>query len=161
DGNKALFALDLDGFELPDTRETKTTTGGRHLFYRVPQPVKQGTNVLGIGVDTRSSGGFVLGPGSTIDGREYVAEGSASVMPAPDWFVQRCGVRQEREPVNNSVEPVPVDPEHAAALAIAYLRDHAPLAIEGAGGDETTYKVAARLKDMGVAQADALALLVE
>lgn len=36
--------------------------------------------------------------------------------------------------------------------AIHYLEHEAPLAVEGHAGDETTYKVAARLKDLGVKQ---------
>jgi hypothetical protein len=43
--------------------------------------------------------------------------------------------------------------------ATFYLHNEAPVAIEGQGGDETTYKVAARVKDLGVDEADAVNLL--
>ena len=48
-----------------------TASGGRHLIYVVDEPVKQGTNVLGPGLDIRSHGGYIVAPGSSINGKEY------------------------------------------------------------------------------------------
>jgi hypothetical protein len=33
--------------------------------------VRQGANVLGPGLDVRSKGGYVVGPGSVVDGEGY------------------------------------------------------------------------------------------
>jgi len=49
----------------------------------------------------------------------------------------------------------------ARRRATVYLLEEAPLAVEGSAGDETSYRVACRLKDMGVVEADCLALLIE
>lgn len=47
------------------------------------------------------------------------------------------------------------------ARATAYLQSDAPLAVKGQGGDQTTYKVAARVKDFGVDQQTCLDLMFE
>jgi hypothetical protein len=44
---------------------------------------------------------------------------------------------------------------------VDYLTTHAPVAVEGAGGDATTYAVACRVKDFGVDQHTAAELLLE
>src|SRR3990167_1883365 len=64
-GDTELLRLELDGWDLPDTCTHFTPTGGRHLLYRVRAPVRQGTNVLGNGLDIRSKGGYIVAPGST------------------------------------------------------------------------------------------------
>lgn len=45
--------------------------------------------------------------------------------------------------------------------AIDWLEGSAPSAIEGEGGDDTTYRVAAQLKDFGISESMALYLMVE
>lgn len=70
-GDDALLELELEGYELAPTLEVVTPTGGRHLFYVTDVPVKQGVNVLGEGLDTRSAGGYVVGVGSETAKGEY------------------------------------------------------------------------------------------
>ena len=65
-GSAELLKLEMQGFELPETFTQRTPSGGRHLVFRVPEPVKQGVNVLGAGLDIRSKGGFIVATGSTI-----------------------------------------------------------------------------------------------
>lgn len=70
-GDDVLLDIILDGADIPDTLEQITPTGGRHLIYIADEPVKQGVNVLGSGLDIRSKGGFIVGPGSTTKDGEY------------------------------------------------------------------------------------------
>ncbi len=70
-GNDTIRKLKSEGYDFPPTFEQRTPTGGRHLIYKVPSAVKQGVNVLGPGLDIRSSGGYVVGAGSSINGKEY------------------------------------------------------------------------------------------
>lgn len=160
-GDDVIFALELEGFDLPDTLEVASPNNGRHLYFRVPDPLRQGANVLGPGVDSRSRGGFVLGPGSSLDGREYEIRGDRPIAPAPDWLVARLGRSRDRtaEPANQ--EAVQVDRERALSRVVAYLTDDAPLAVEGDAGDQTAYRVAARVKDFGLSQLDCLNALAE
>lgn len=161
DGNASLLRLELDGYELPDTLTTETPTGGRHLFFRVDVPVRQGADKIGVGLDIRSRGGYVLGAGSTIDGKAYRWLLDSDVQPAPQWLVDRCGrdVRvRDRQP---AAPPVQVDQARALSRAREYLLGDAPVAKEGEHGDETTYKVAARVKDFGLDETAALSLLLD
>jgi hypothetical protein len=157
-GDLSLVQLELDGFDLPSTFEVSTPSKGRHLYYRVPKALRQGTDVLGQGLDIRSLGGYVLGPGSIVDGREYTISHAAPTAPAPDWLVQRLG--QPRSRSNVSTEALAnIDPDKAAQRAQAWLAAYAPVATEGQGGDAETFKVAAHLKDLGCDADQALELM--
>lgn len=153
DGTAEIFRLELDGFDLPTTRVHHTPTGGRHLFYRVDEALKQGANVLGRGLDIRSRGGFVVGPGSSTKDGEYRSAGG-DVVDTPRWLADRCHIRESKRRDRDS-RSVDVDRDRAIQRAKEYLAT-APLAVEGNGGDETTYKVAARLKDLGLELLDAV-----
>lgn len=161
DGDARVLALELEGYALPATLEQETPSGGRHLVYVVPRPLRQGVDVLGAGLDIRSRGGYIVGPGSTIDGRAYrQINGHGHLAAAPGWLVEKLGVDRGPAPVRDAA-PVPgVDADRARERALAYLPT-APLAVEGQGGDATTYRVAARLKDLGCTADQALALLTD
>ncbi|VWC95481.1 hypothetical protein BLA39750_02192 [Burkholderia lata] len=158
DGDEQILRLELEGLELPPTAEQSTPSGGRHLLYRAAAACKQGVDVLGAGLDIRSRGGFIVGPGSDIDGRAYVLN-DAPLVAAPQWLVDRLGLDTRDRTVDRS--PVDgVDPARAWRRAADYLAS-APVAREGEGGDTTTYKVAAKLKDLGATQEQALNWMLE
>lgn len=158
-GDNTIIALELAGREFPPTLENVTPTGGRHLVYLVEKPVKQGVDILGEGLDIRSHGGYIVAPGSVVDAGEYWTDRPASPAPAPSWIVEACGAPRAKAA---NRQPLPgVDPERARKRAIDYLTNDAPEAIEGAGGDHTTYVVACKLKDFGVSRDDAVELMLE
>lgn len=98
DGKDGVAALDAymreRGFALPDTLTVRTPNGGKHLFFTwsAAHPVGNRTGVLP-GVDVRSEGGLVVGPGSTINGRPYVVEVDAPIAPAPAWLYELLATR--------------------------------------------------------------------
>lgn len=161
-GYESLLRCDLDGLDFADTREHGTPSGGRHLLYRVPAPgVKQGVDVLGAGLDIRSKGGYVVGPGSELPAGAYVrVPGAGERAPAHPggWLVDRCGRAPERAP--GGVPPVSVQAVSARARAAHYLEHDAPPSLKGQGGDATAYAVAARVKDYGVDEATCLELML-
>lgn len=75
-GEESFRELDrLNGF--PPTLESRTPSGGRHLFYRLPEGhpgVPNSVGTLGAGLDVRSTGGYVVGPGSVIAAGEYSSD---------------------------------------------------------------------------------------
>lgn len=148
-GDDEIALLDFAGFTLPPTREHSTPSGGRHLLYVVEKPVRQGANLIAPGVDVRSRGGYVVAPGSDVDLGTYGVEADIALAPAPVWLIERCGKPRERQDAP-AVRSALIDAEAAEARATHYLLNEAPLAADGAGGDEGTYKVAARVKDFGV-----------
>lgn len=156
-GDEEIKKLEKEGLNFPETFSQLTPTGGRHLIYRVPKPLKQGVSVLGPGLDIRSRGGYVVGAGSSIQGRVYSSSGS-HIESAPEWLVSRLGSGTERKPVESAIDPK-VDRPRAQSRAIEYLENAAPLAVEGSGGDQTTFVVACKVKDFGVDQETCFQLL--
>jgi len=158
DGNAELFRLELEGHELPRTLEQSTPSGGRHILYVAAAPCKQGVDVLGPGLDIRSRGGYILGAGSVIDGRAYELH-DAPLAPAPAWLVNQLGRSVADRSVDRAVPVAGVDAQRAERRGIDYLRT-APQSIKGQGGDQTAYKVAAALKDVGCTEAQTLDLML-
>src|ERR1700731_1783886 len=156
-GDVTLLQLEAEGFEFPPTFEVRTPSNGRHLYYRAPIALRQGVNTLGQGIDTRCVGGYVLAPGSVIDGRKYEVVNKSHIAPAPAWLVEKlCGVKERAEIKTEYLEGI--EPDRAFQRAQQWLLT-APLAIEGQGGDAGTYKVVLHLKDLGCDADQALALL--
>jgi len=159
-GDEQVLALEMEGFELPASLEQSTPTGGRHIVYVTPTACNQGgANVLGNGLDVRSRGGYIVGPGSQINGKSYrQINGHGTLSSAPDWLVHRLGASRPRV----DAEPIAlgnIDADRAVLRAVEYLAT-APVATEGNGGDSVTFKVAARLKDLGCTERQAfLAML--
>jgi hypothetical protein len=159
-GEAALLELEILGMEFPSSLEQQTCSGGRHIIYVTEQPLRQGVDVLGKGLDIRSKGGYIVGPGSEIDGKPYRwIDISATPAEAPAWLVNKLGVRADVERLS-VVLPDSVDPDRAWDRALDYLKI-APHAVEGQGGDEATYKVAARIKDFGCSQEQTYELLLD
>lgn len=159
-GGDATFAVLED--MLPATLTTRTPSGGRHLFFRLPEGhpgVANSVGKLGPGLDVRSTNGYVVAPGSTVPAGDYTfVDATAPIAAAPDWLVQRCGVfteREQREPVT-----VPDAPAEVLQRAAEWLARH-PGAVAGEGGDAHTYATACKLRDFGVSQAQAVGLLAE
>lgn len=84
------------GQELPgDTLTVRTPSGGLHLYYAAPADAElrktEGDRGNGLGwkIDTRAWGGYMVAPGSTIDGRAYEVLADREPAPLPDWLVDR------------------------------------------------------------------------
>lgn len=159
-GSDEVLKLEMEGFPFGPTFTQSTPTGGQHIVYKAPGPVKQGVSVLGKGLDIRSKGGYIVGWGSEIDGVMYKAyQGCSEINDCPQWILNACSRVVEREEKHVKIEDLNL--QRAIMRAGHYLEKEAPLAIEGDGGDMTTFKVAARLKDFGVDKVTALELLCD
>lgn len=144
-GDDTLIQLDMEGKETPNTCIQTTPTGGKHLIYRNPFPVKQGVSVLGSGLDIRSKGGYIVGAGSTIDGKPYEIIG-IKVEDAPEWIVSACGKPTEK---STAEAPENINEDNAIIRASHYLRNECPPATSGER-NHSAYKAACKLKDLGV-----------
>lgn len=148
-GAKAGFwALDVDGAEgkaslkrlleqhgpLPNTVESRTGSGGRHLLFRYPsgRTVKNSVKKLAPGLDVRSDGGGIVAPPSRhVSGRIYQwvdgrAPGDIEVAEAPAWLYEAIDAadRPRRAPVS----PPQVD---AAAAVVSATTVYAETALNG------------------------------
>lgn len=79
------------------TYQVTTGRGGAHLYYQTPDgvelrntayaPDRDPSAYLGWCIDTRGVGGYVVGPGSVVDGRRYATLHSAAPAPLPGWIL--------------------------------------------------------------------------
>jgi hypothetical protein len=89
DGASALRAL-AAGRPVPRTFTVSTPSGGAHLYFRAPAGVRLRNTVARLApmIDTRAAGGYVVGPGSQIDGKRYEIVDDAPIAPVPRWLVR-------------------------------------------------------------------------
>lgn len=69
-GSESLKNYEIINGPLNDTFTVQTPTGGNHIYYVTNNECKNATGLLP-GVDIRGTGGYVVAPGSTINGKEY------------------------------------------------------------------------------------------
>lgn len=180
DGDAPLAVIDLDtkngkdgmreleriakecGEKLPNTLTVTTPTGGRHLYFIVGRDIGSKADTLAPGIDTRGAGGYVVAPGSVVEGKQYqfTTNLGAAIAPCPGWLAEKLP-RPGRKKSDSQPAPTNINADRAAARAVHYLRNESPLAIEGRGGDQTTFQVAASIKDFGVSEAVALDLMAK
>ena len=175
-GEEALMRLERQFDALPKTREARTPTGGKHLYFTVTVSVRSTVNlnnrIIGDGLDIRSEGGMVVATGSETDKGAYTwINPDMPIAEAPKWLVGLCGkktpgtktVRTQKKPSERGcplAPVVPLDDERAVEWAIQFLR-HQSGAIQGKGGDHHTYVTVCGVKDQGVSHARCLTLLLE
>lgn len=91
-----LEARGISGW--PETFTTATPSGGLHLYFSVGADCTIGSfsgarSPLGPGIDVRGpgrrSGGYVVGPGSTVHGLPYRIASDRPLAALPDWIAER------------------------------------------------------------------------
>jgi len=140
--------------------QVRTPTGGRHIYYSLPRAwagkVRNSASKLAKGVDVRGEGGYVAGPGTELDGKMYaVINKGAAIERAPKKLLallKKSPTRDDREREREKESGVKLDTEGAVAQAEDYLSNNAQESIEGAGGNENAFGVAARVRDMGISR---------
>jgi len=172
-GKSNIFVIDLDVKENKNGIETwrtlfpeesdsftvRTASGGRHIYYYGRG--KNSVDGLGIGIDTRGDGGYVLLPGSVVNGSgAYTVLNDVEPKLLPEKLTKFIKPSTERRKDYD----IPIsDPDKSANIerAIRWLENSAPEAIQGNGGDAVTFQVACKLRDFNVSEATALELLSE
>ena len=150
---ETLFQLMLEYGPLPPTLKSRTISTGYHLIHE-GQIKNSASNKLGIGLDTRGMGGFIVAPGSP----GYTIELDLPITPIPDWVVNLVGAPTER----TKPEPDPnyeYDTPMAISLAVQFLETAEP-AVMTQGGNTQIYRIAAHVKDFGVSCDKAVELML-
>jgi putative DNA primase/helicase len=138
-----------DAAPYPATFTTGTPSGGKHLWYlgSLPPSVQK----LAPGVDTRGAGGYVLVPPSAVNGKPYTGS-----FPPCEWDMEPlpAEISARLTPVQGmekrtAAPDVELDKPLAIEEARRYL-SREPRPVEGAGSDDQCYRVASKLKDLGV-----------
>ncbi len=171
-------ALEEDlGEALPSTRLiSRTPKGGTHEFYILDledAPVANSTDKVSPHVDVRSFHGYVLlppshtakGPNCVEGDYEWVEEGKPARRS--DALLAACSKVRERSPDYDTWITEPDIPENVEK-ARRWLRGEEKIgnstcrpAIQGEGGDNTTYATAAMMKGCGLSEETALEVMWE
>jgi hypothetical protein len=75
----------------PGTLTVATPHDGRHLYFRIPPGTAAASTISRWpGIDIRPpgyrTGGYLAGPGSVVDGAEYVIDRDVAAAPLPRWL---------------------------------------------------------------------------
>lgn len=96
--------LKAENKSLPATFMVRTPTGGYHVYFQ--GECKNSVGLVAGDVDVRSSGGYVVAPGSRIEEREYEVLSESSVAAIPEWFLYLVNSKAAKEPLLLSDETV-------------------------------------------------------
>jgi hypothetical protein len=97
EGAASLRALERQHGQIPCTLSTVTPRGGQHFFFQYPgHEVRNSASKLGIGLDVRGDGGYVLAPPSAVSGRAYEVDERRAPAPMPAWL-REAAVPLERQ----------------------------------------------------------------
>lgn len=96
DGENSMLEYQVDNGFINETLEVTTPTGGKHYYYLTDNEYSNKTSILP-GVDVRGLGGYVVGPGSTINGTLYEAKQLTEPQRANSEVLQLLGACKKRE----------------------------------------------------------------
>lgn len=158
DGEVSLLNLQRQyGFKLPKTLLVLTPSNGFHRYYLDRGYGRSGK--LARGVDMPY---MVPLPGSIVPGKgEYkiIEDNKIAVIPA--IFERLVSTSQTQRAENTDTPIVPWDEEENIERAISYLLYEAKPAIQGDGGNNTTFRVACKVGDFAVSEQKCVELMLE
>lgn len=156
-GDRTLVRLVQQRGGFGPTLHAVTGSGGDHYFFHWPGvPVPTVAHRVGVGIDVRGDGGYIVAPPSLHhSGSHYEWEDpQASPARAPDWLLASL-----YPPPNQSPQPAYRGTVDIQRRATAYLAEFPP-AIQGQDGSRQTFLAALHLvKGFGLSPDVALTLL--
>ena len=156
-GVAELEALEAQHGSLPDSTYVVTTpSGGFHLWFRGKANSSAGT--IAPGIDVRGTGGYVVMPGSKLEGFEapYSVKTDAPIAEASEWLVQLA--TKPKTEARNAPADIALDAAANIDRAALWLSQRKP-AIEGQGGDAWTFETACTLHNLGLSEERAFELM--
>jgi hypothetical protein len=150
DNEDTWKGLELEHGDVP-TYAVRTPSGGLHLYYRGSLP--SSASKLGKGIDTRGRGGYVLVPPSSVNGAPYTVKSALPYADIPDWIAPNFSMSRPARATSKGADlDHPASLERARARVAHYVA-RGDVAIEGQGGNDRTYRLAAELGDLGLSEA--------
>lgn len=96
DGENSMLEYQITNGFINATLEVTTPTGGKHYYYLTDNEYSNKASILP-GVDVRGLGGYVVGPGSAINGTLYEAKQLTEPQRANSEVLQLLGACKKRE----------------------------------------------------------------
>jgi hypothetical protein len=160
-GHAALSVLELMHGDLPETYTVETPSGGCHYYFATPEPI--GCPKPRPGIDIKGERGYVVAAGSVTPVGRYRCVSDLPIADLPggwtEWLFEPSAARTHAALGGASLPLSYLDPEAVAESAIHYLEGAEP-AVEGDGGDNWTFSVAAQCRNLGVATPEAVCELM-
>ena len=147
-GHDDLELLEIEHAPMPPTFTVKTPSEGEHLYLAGSAPNSVRKKALRGSIDVRGDGGYVVGPGSMIDGKLYEITGEHGIAAAPDWLL-KLTAKAISDPAKRDPN-VALDTPGEVGRMQTYLRnlvEHGDVAIEFCGGNDRTYQLFGRVMD--------------
>lgn len=147
-GHDDLELLEIEHAPMPETFTVKTPSKGEHLYLAGSAPNSVRKKALRGSIDVRGDGGYVVGPGSMIDGKMYEITGEHGIAAAPDWLL-KLTAKAISDPAKRDPN-VALDTPGEVGRMQTYLRnlvEHGDVAIEFCGGNDRTYQLFGRVMD--------------
>jgi len=123
EGEGSLSSLELKHGKLPNTLVARTGSGGRHLYFSLQagQVIHCSAGRIGIGLDVRGEGGYVVAPPSRhSSGGGYEWQEQCGPVPIPDWLIALMHTRPEQKPAShNGSGKIPQGQRNAALTSLA------------------------------------------
>lgn len=144
------------GLPLWSTLTVRTVSGGLHLYFSGPATANSAGRI-GDGIDTRGPNGYVVAPGSTINGAVYELIYDVPVQPVPQLVLDRLRAPRQRDGDQSPL--IEMDTPSALLLGQRYLED-----LNGATAgtqNNTLFTVAAQMRDLAVSELAAAELIEE
>jgi len=138
------------------TIQWTTRSGGKAQLYRCDGHLPNTAGKLAPGLDTRGPDGWQSIPGSKDYHLDFWHEGE--LAPVPSWVPET--IRASASPSLESGTDVELDRPHNVSRARDWLSRAEP-AVSGEGGNDTTYRTAAVVRDMAVSAETCLQLMQE
>jgi hypothetical protein len=139
--------------------KVRTPRGGLHIYFRGEGPST--ASRIAEGIDTRGgirkdgkiiSGGYVLLPGSRTDAGTYQALPGGDILPLPAAVSALVPARKKTDTLGLAKNPDADQPRNVA-WALDLLKGYVEsgrVSVEGSGGDDTAFQVAASILDKAI-----------
>jgi hypothetical protein len=158
-GQATFDSLEIAYGSFPETEETRTPSGGRHLIYNGEHVFALGKSGFGEHVDSPL---YSLIPGCQFrDGTSYRLVRPGPTADAPLWFYDLLKSSAKTRISDLTEAAVELDKPENVAWAIDFLTEDAEPAVEGNNGDHQTLKIAMNLRDRGVSPGKTFELMLE
>lgn len=143
---------------VPATYRVQTPRGGEHWYFEGALPPS--ANKLAEKIDTRGVGSYVLVPPSVVNDKPYRVIDDRDMAPCPEWIA--AALKTTAVVAKSADErrdlPQAVDRGRSLLRSCVARKD---VAVEGAGGDDRTYRLACELLNLGLSSDKARELLTD
>ncbi len=170
DGELALNGLeseqDISDWISINGYQVHTPSGGRHIYLRTDKPLGNAHD-LPAGIDVRGAAGYVVGPEcEIIEGMcealdtpgAYTVGVAEPPKKIPGWILFKIGEKRRKKDDQSAI--VELDTDAAVERAREYLAFAEP-AIQGHNGNDHTFKVACKVRELGISFEKCVELMTE